>query len=623
MNSAVFAIVAYAAFALYNRKNKDKSRATLALGSVLCVILSTSASFGLAMAFGLSFTPSAGIAVFLVLSIGLDDSFVIAGTVDEPFFEEKWYDLQLPALENDVGRVLESRESVEDCAARRIVHTLKKSGPSVTVTSITDAAALFAGSASLIPDIAIFNRFSGAAIMLDYLMQLTFFVALLTLDQRQRLRSKLKRMASSQAPLAKHRDKKIIEETASQQQQQQQQQPGHFFENDSDVFWKSRYPQMLLSRPGQAFVLGVSIVACGLGVVGCLRFRVDYEVGWTFVDGGRYGHAKKSWDFYRKHFSQSDTTSVGLYTKRADYSRGDVDRLVRAYEDQAFVIKDSLRGNWYEEHEKFRKRKKKNATALENNASTSEEWLASLREFVEEDERFVDKIAFDAETGAVAGARIDTRWKGADEQGIERTRQMLKSRRTVRQNAGDLGTVVVYNPGFIWYESHRVHATSMVFSMSVALGVVSFVLVLLLGDAFAALLVSLLIALACSFTFGSIYWYGDTVNSITAIFVPIAVGLSADAPAHICRAFLDSRLESRHLRAKEAIANLGAAVFRGQASTIAGLAITAFCATWVFRSFFRYLTTILLLSLWNGLALMPVLCSIIGPMPSHQRSNKY
>jgi len=195
INAAIIAIILYAFFALYDGRRPDRSRGVLGLGAVLCVILSTAAAFGLCIGFGLSFSPSTGIAIFLVLGIGLDDSFVIISTVDD-VLDEDWYDISLSPLENDALRVIDAKESIEDVAARRIIHTLRLAGPSITVTSITDAAAFFAGSFGRIPDISNFNKFAGTTVLVDFLAQLTFFVALFTLDQRARLGRKVKAIES-------------------------------------------------------------------------------------------------------------------------------------------------------------------------------------------------------------------------------------------------------------------------------------------------------------------------------------------------------------------------------------------------------------------------------------------
>lgn len=81
------------------------------------------------------------------------------------------------------------------------------------------------------------------------------------------------------------------------------------------------------------------------------------------------------------------------------------------------------------------------------------------------------------------------------------------------------------------------------------------------------------------------------------------------------RAFLDSRESTRRERAREALEKLGPSVFKGGFSTICGIIVTGACLTYVFQTFFRYLMTILILALYNGLAVVPVICSFIGPMP--------
>ena len=63
----------------------------------------------------------------------------------------------------------------------------------------------------------------------------------------------------------------------------------------------------------------------------------------------------------------------------------------------------------------------------------------------------------------------------------------------------------------------------------------------------------------------------------------------------------------------EALDLLGPPVFLGGTSTILGICLTGFCVTYVFQTFFRYLMTILILAVWFGLVVMPVVCALIGP----------
>eukprot|EP00635_Sarcinochrysidales_sp_CCMP3193_P000167 CAMPEP_0118900274 /NCGR_PEP_ID=MMETSP1166-20130328/6451_1 /TAXON_ID=1104430 /ORGANISM="Chrysoreinhardia sp, Strain CCMP3193" /LENGTH=1003 /DNA_ID=CAMNT_0006839413 /DNA_START=44 /DNA_END=3055 /DNA_ORIENTATION=- len=667
INLAIVLIVSYAYLALWNRK-AEKSRGGLGLGAVACVVLSTVAGFGVAMVSGVTFSPSTGVAIFLVLGIGLDDSFVIAGAIDEPFEDEDWYDPALSALENDAKRVIDQGESIEDAAARRIVHTLRSSGPSITVTSITDAAAFLAGSATRTPDIAAFNRFCAISVIVDFAMQLTFFVGLFTLDQRRRLRKKVGDMkddrnkkvttccgggggggvlkcCAAYAPEASVREADedddveesenetsnktstttttggevvavVAEEKHAEDKDVEEQGGKAAYVDDDHAFWTTHYPRYLLSTPGKVFVIATSIVVLALGIVGCLRFEVDIDEDWTFVDApGKYRYARLAFDFDRDHFSTGSSRWVGLYTKHADYfANGQAMReTLDGYAQQGFVVTESLSDNWFDEHARW-------LAATNRTVASQLDWLASLHDFLEDDAGlgYVDKIAFDGPRGNIVGTEIDTRWKDEDVTGGINMRRMRNSREEVRDaSKSRLGTVIVYNNQFVWHESFAFIAGSTFFSMIIAVSTVFLVLVVLLGDVLAATLVTAFVADVCICVFGSLYWYNDAVNYITAFFIVIAVGLSADAPAHVCHAYLEARGPTRDLRAKECLAKLGPSVFRGGVSTILGIAVTGFCVTYVFQTFFKYLMTILVLSLWNGLAVMPVVCSLFGPMPSH------
>jgi len=270
-------------------------------------------------------------------------------------------------------------------------------------------------------------------------------------------------------------------------------------------------------------------------------------------------------------------------------------------------VTGSLQGNWYDQHHAW-------LLATNQTVRDSEEWAASLGAFLNttEGEGFRDKVAF--ENGVVVGAQIDTRVEAEDTSMMTHARRMRTARGEVRKRAGSLGTVVVYANWFVWLESFIVLARETTVSMLIAVSTVLVILIVLLGDLLAAALVTFCVADVCVCVFGCLYWYNDTINFISAFFIVIAVGLAADAPAHVTRGYLDSRLPTRDLRARDALAKLGPHVFRGGFSTICGIAIVGFAVTYIFFSLFKLLMTILILALWNGLALMPVVCSLIGPM---------
>ena len=87
----------------------------------------------------------------------------------------------------DAKRVKDGAD-VYEIASRRVVRAMAAAGPSIFVTSITDAVAFYAGAITTIPAIRAFCIFCGTCVLTDYLLQTTLFVAILTLDMRMKLR---------------------------------------------------------------------------------------------------------------------------------------------------------------------------------------------------------------------------------------------------------------------------------------------------------------------------------------------------------------------------------------------------------------------------------------------------
>ena len=606
INMSLIIIITYAFFALYDRRRPDRSRGLLGLGAVGCVLLSTVGAFGLVMAFGLGFSPSTTIAIYLVLGIGLDDSFVIAGCLeDDTNWSLKDAALEISPKGDDDVEAADEESSVDAIAARRITHAMATAGPSILVTSVTDACAFFAGSFVRTPDIANFNKFCCAAVIVDWLMQITFFVALATLDMRKRLRWKREQLDGH------HREKK-----------KKSWWPARLWwwtkgDDDDDekktvidqrdplaTFFGGRYARWLLSPVGKIFVLCASGAALSMAIVGCVRAEMDIPQN-ALVFGGP---EEKALDYEKKHYSRSQRMWVGIYTKATDYftHREDLRAVVKAYEDQPFALDGAGIDQWYDAFEA--------SSFYSSNVTSSDEYTEALTTFLSSNEGlpYSDKVVFD--NGVIVATQIDTYWLSGKKTRGDFKRYMRDSRKKVRKNADPgLGTVIVWNSEFLWFESFVIIAASTIQGMLIAVASVLVVLIILLGDAVAALLVASTVAFVCVATFGSVYLYGDQVNYISAFFIVIAVGLSTDAPAHVCRAFLESQYGSRHDRVVDALTKLGPSVFRGGISTILGIAITGACITYVFASFFKYLMTILCLALWNGVALMPVLLSLVGP----------
>lgn len=135
------------------------SKITLGIGGVVIVLASVISSVGL---FGFIGIPATLIIVevipFLVLAVGVDNIFILVQT-----------------HQRDVRRPNETH-------ADHVGRILGKVGPSMLLTSVSECCCFFLGGLSDMPAVRAFALYAGMALIIDFLLQITCFVSLLSLD---------------------------------------------------------------------------------------------------------------------------------------------------------------------------------------------------------------------------------------------------------------------------------------------------------------------------------------------------------------------------------------------------------------------------------------------------------
>jgi Niemann-Pick C1 protein len=134
-----------------------KSRCLLGLSGVAVVLCSVLGGLGICSALGVSASLIVmEVVPFLVLAIGVDNMFLIAA-------EEEVQDTDLPVEE-------------------RVANALASVGPSITMSTGCEVLAFLAAALTRVPAVRNFALVAAAAVALDFLLQITAFVAFLTLD---------------------------------------------------------------------------------------------------------------------------------------------------------------------------------------------------------------------------------------------------------------------------------------------------------------------------------------------------------------------------------------------------------------------------------------------------------
>lgn len=135
------------------------SKITLGMGGVVIVLASVVSSVGMFAFIGV---PATLIIVevipFLVLAVGVDNIFILVQT-----------------HQRDQKRPNETH-------AEHVGRILGKVGPSMLLTSISESCCFFLGGLSDMPAVKAFALYAGMALLIDFLLQITCFVSLLSLD---------------------------------------------------------------------------------------------------------------------------------------------------------------------------------------------------------------------------------------------------------------------------------------------------------------------------------------------------------------------------------------------------------------------------------------------------------
>lgn len=135
------------------------SKITLGIGGVIIVLLSVVASIGF---YGYVGVPATLIIIevipFLVLAVGVDNIFILVQTYQrEPRRANEKH-------EEHIGRIV------------------GEVAPSMLLSSISEAFCFFLGALSGMPAVKAFALYAGMALLLDFLLQMTCFIGLFSLD---------------------------------------------------------------------------------------------------------------------------------------------------------------------------------------------------------------------------------------------------------------------------------------------------------------------------------------------------------------------------------------------------------------------------------------------------------
>lgn len=550
-------MISFACFMLGKFVNPLTGHSMLANVGVLAVAFGILAGMGLGTWSRVTYVNMIGVVPFLVLSIGIDDMFII---VDE-----------LDRQPRDMGVI------------RTVKEVMSRTGATVTMTTMTDLVAFAVSTSTAFPAIRYFCTYAALAVTLSYAMMITFFVAAMTFDIRR-----IKSGRRDCLPVC------TVPPTKDGQPHWDAPRP-----QTSNRLLKS-WAKFLMLPATKFFVLVISVAILALGIYGTTKVTENFDRRMLAKDDSAL---LKFLNVREKYYEQTIPVSLVL-TGNIDYSDPDVQdeirQLSKIVKDNCYYRTQAV--SWIEVFTNF--------SAASGMNITGPHFMPALKLFLESPEclSFKQDVKLSSNGSRVIASRVMAFLKNNPSSTFQKD-AMLTIREDLAKKS-PLDVIPITRP-FIFFEQYAIIGRETTRNLIIAalavlvvtsLFLVNFTVTLLVVVNFVALVLEL---------FALMFIWDVSLNGVSMITLVMAIGFAVDYSAHIAHAFVMSEEDTPNRRVIDAVSTLGASVFMGGFSTFLGMLVLVFATSEIYRIFFRMFVGIVSFGLLHGLCILPVQLSLL------------
>ncbi|KAK3599821.1 hypothetical protein CHS0354_022387 [Potamilus streckersoni] len=572
---AGFSIVFVFVIVVLGRISMVEHKLYVSIAGILTIGLAILFAYGIAMVFGVMYGPVHALMPFLLLGIGVDDMFIIV---------EEWRNL------TKEDQKLELKE--------RIARALKHSGVSVTVTSVTDIVAFGIGATTVIPGLSAFCIYAAIGIFALYMLVATFFVAVLTLDEKR-----IEQSRDGLMPCCVH--KNYTPNRCSQK-------------NFCQLFMQNVFGPVLMKFPVKITVI---LVTCALVAVNCWSFTLmkqDFDL-YNYIPTDSYA---RDYVGATKMFFPSAGDNIAVYCDSMNYFHNkllleEMDRNIR---EDPHVLNGSVEF-WFTAFTQWLKTTHNPNIRAQLGADfypMSEEIFHGLvLKFISQPEGMAFGHMLKFHTGRTP-PRIRASFIP-----LKHTRQTSSAEKITAMESlrGVLdgikfpdGKCFSYGFSYLNNETNKILQEELYRNLALSGACIFVVTLVLIANLWTSLLVFTCVVGTVVDVIGTLQFMEVTIDNASSILIILCVGLAVDYSAHIGHTFMTIS-GNKDDRAKVTLVKIGPAVINGGFSTFLAFVLLADSNSYGFALFFRVFMSVVVFGLFHGLVYLPVILSFIGPAP--------
>ena len=551
--------------------------------------------------------------VFVVFGIGLDDTFIITGAYFRTDHKQD------PVL--------------------RIEQTMESVGPSIILTTITTTIAFVLGSTSTIQPISWLCMYAFPTIMIDFIYQVTFFVALLILDERRIQANRQDCCFWVTVPKTDEGDddRTMAETPSNTPMKENAAMDASLTVNDiATAQWRlsrrrsstrrhHNYVEPLSNHPADRFMRWFAEKLMNPFV----------KIFVLLVFAAFAGICAYSTTLMRQAFNFKDLLPRGSYA--ADFVTA-----VEYYSDRAMFVEINFRFVDQADPEIRAAMEQYIDDLISDVDALNEEpplcWVREFRLFVSTNETLAelpfneqldaalahpsinDAFARDfvyREDGSILSSKCRIYVTDIDMESVQSQINFLQQTRAVAAKQ-PVNKNMKHSCFFVYdllmhiyafYEVAAVQLTMTTISSVVSVCIVAFILI---PHWSAVPIIFPIISVLFIEMLGVLQMFGYSVNIITYIVLVISIGLLVDFIMHVLLRYYESEFDSREEKVKDALGTMGASILVGGLSTFLGVTPLIFSASEIFSTICIAFLTMVFLGVSHGLILLPVLLSYFG-----------
>ncbi|XP_076180343.1 patched domain-containing protein isoform X2 [Ptiloglossa arizonensis] len=559
-----------------------RSKPWLGLFGNVSAAMATVAAFGLCIYLGVDFIGLNLAAPFLMIGIGIDDTFVMLAA---------W-----------------RRTSITKPVPERMAMTLSEAAVSITITSLTDMISFFIGILSPFPSVQIFCIYSGFAVVFTFVFHLTFFTGCLAISGYCEQKNLHSIVCCKVQPLSKSTERSWLYRALCTGGMDPN-DPYNPIDNPEHgcMSWFRDYLAAALNcRPIKIII--ILIFAC-------------------YLAGALYGLTTLEEGLDRRKLSKNDSYSIIFYDRQdyyfreypyriqvvvsGEYNYSDpviqqqMENLTKSLESSSYISSHSIfTESWLRNFLNYM-----NYYQLESNITDEKSFVTALKTWLSPESSFSLDVRFDETEEHIVASRFVI--QAVNVSGTNQEKDMVKELRRICTDSPLNASV--FHPYFVFFDQFElVKPTSiqcMVFGALIMM-LISFIFIpnvlCCLWVAFCIISIELGVA-------GYMALWDVNLDSISMINLIMCIGFSVDFTAHICYAYMSSKQKTPDDRVKECLYSLGLPIVQGATSTILGLIALVLAGTYIFMVFFKMVFLVIFIGAMHGMLLLPVLLSLFGP----------